>query len=264
GVPVVATLHSTKPDAKQELEALALRYGTKRVIAVGAAVAEAYRDRIGSTRMTVLPNPVSEPPKLSKPERAALRARIAGDAARPLLITAGRLAPDKGYADLLNAMDEVRKTHPRALLAIAGIGKLQEELEARIVACGLQEHVRLLGLRNDLPQVLASADLYVSASLREGLPITILEAMAAGLPIVATGVGDVPELLRDARGTLVAPGEPAQLAGAIQRQLDEAASGKRMGATARDYVLSRHSPEAWYGELTKIYAEAAGAPGSQA
>ncbi len=257
GVPVVATLHSTKADAKQWLEALALRHGAKRIIAVGTAVAEAYKERVGKSRMVVLPNPVSEPPELAEPERVALRTEVAGDPGRPLIVTAGRLAPDKGYEDLLSVMDEIRKIHPSAVLAIAGIGRLQEELAACILECGLQDHVRMLGLRNDLPQILASADLYVSASLREGLPITVLEAMAAGLPVVATRVGDVPQLLKDGRGTLVAPGEREELCGAILQHLADPAAGKRMGAAAREYVLRQHSAETWYAELRKIYAEVA-------
>ncbi|MGE5071883.1 MAG: glycosyltransferase [Anaerolineae bacterium] len=264
GVPVVATLHSTRPDAKPQLEALALRWGTRRVIAVGSAVAEAYKDRVRRDSMVVLPNPVSEPPLLTNAARATLRGAIAGDATRPLIVTAARLAPDNGFGDLLSAMNQVRKLCPDAVLAIAGIGRLQEELEARIAELKLADHVRLLGLRNDLPEILASADMYVSASLREGLPITILEAMAAGLPIIATRVGDVPELLKDGRGVLVEPGNPEELQRAMLRCLERPVDHRRVGAAARDYVLKQHSPEAWYEQLLGIYAEAVRKPVARA
>lgn len=256
-VPMVASLHSTKPDAKQWLETLALRHGTKHVIAVGSAVAEAYQGRLRSRTILVLPNPVTEGPILSETRRLALRAELAGEAGRRLIVSAGRLAPDKGYVDLLDAIDQVRRTHPDVLLVIAGTGRLKDQLEARIGECDLHGHVRLLGLRDDVREILAAADLYVSASLREGLPITILEAMAAGLPVVATSVGEVPELLRDQRGRLVAPGQPEELHRAIVAALDEPALGIRMGFAAREYVRRRHSPDGWYERLVAIYEEAA-------
>ncbi len=259
GVPVVASLHNTRPDRREMLETLALRYGTREIIAVGRTVAEANAARLGHRPITVLQNPVNVPPPLEQAQRIALRTELAEDPKRPLLVSVGRLSPQKGYADLLKAIDLLRQTHRDAFLAIVGTGRLKDELAVQIRECGLDSNVRLLGLREDVPQILGAADLYVSASLWEGLPVAVLEAMAAGLPVVATAVGDVPEILKDGRGIVVQVGQPAQLAEAAARLLDNAGEAQRIGRAAREYVSTNHRADQWFGALMQVYADVAGA-----
>lgn len=259
GIPVVATLHSVALDpihrpAIHQLEARLLRFGPSRVIAVGYAVAELHRPRIGR-EIRVIPNAVSEVPPLAPAERAALRREVTGDEARPLLICVGRLTPLKGYPDLIRAFAMLRESHPSAALAIVGGGRLHEELAAQIETLGLSGHAFLLGSRDDVPRLLRASDLYVSASHLEGLPLSILEAMMAGLPVVATSVGDVPRVLVSGTGTTVPPQQPEQLAQAMRAMLDEPEQMRAMGAAGQAHATRHYSLNAWMDQLVALYAE---------
>ncbi|MGH2524638.1 MAG: glycosyltransferase, partial [Anaerolineales bacterium] len=181
-------------------------------------------------------------PSLAAAERAAIRAELAGDPARPLLVAVGRLSHQKGYGDLLTAFATLRQTHPHAALIIAGGGGRHAELSAQIASLHLDHHAWLLGARNDVPRLLAASDIFVSASHWEGLPVAVLEAMAAGLPIVATSVGDVPRVVSAEAGLIVPPHQPDLLAGALRTLLDNPVQRQRLGEAARAYVTRNHSP----------------------
>lgn len=114
----------------------------------------------------------------------------------------------------------------------------------------------MVGARDDIPRILPAADLFVSSSYLEGLPIAILEAMAAGLPVVATTVGDIPRVVVEGTGVVVPPHQPAQLASAINRLLDDPAQLRTMGLAARQHVAVHHSPAVWVDQLMKMYINA--------
>jgi glycosyltransferase involved in cell wall biosynthesis len=123
---------------------------------------------------------------------------------------------------------------PRLHIAIAGRGELAATLERQAAAAGLGTRLHLLGLRQDVANVLAAADVFVLPSLSEGLPLALLEAMFAARPIVASAVGDVPVALAGgAAGLLVPPGDPLALADAIQRLLGQPFEARRLGTTAQ-------------------------------
>lgn len=258
-IPVVASLHNTvvsEPGvnpAQTSLETAALRFGARRVIAVGNAVAEAHRERLKGKAIDIIPNAVQEIPPLSDAERAALRAEITGDAARPLLISVGRLWPQKGYGDLLTAFAQVHRAYPSAALAVVGTGILYDELAAQIAALGLQGHVFLLGMRSDVPALLAASDLYVNASHWEGLPVAVLEAMSAGLAVAATAVGDVPHAVIEGTGVLVPPQNPALLAEAICKLLSQPDCMHAMGAAAKAHVSRRYGVDTWADQILQLY-----------
>ena len=259
GVPVVSSLHNVQDDPRhahpirQRLETWALRVGTRRVVAVGHVVAEANRARLRGKPIEVIPNAVSLPPALSTPERARVRAELVGDAQRPLLIAVGRLTPQKGYGDLLAAFAEVRREHPTASLVIVGSGTDAPQVSAQAADLGLDGAVVLLGRRNDVPRLLAASDLFVSASLWEGLPVALLEAMAAGLPVVATGVGEVPRVVVDGTGVVVPPGAPAQLAAAMRSLLDQPGHLLHVGAAARAHIACHYGSAVWVDRLLTLY-----------
>ena len=257
GVPLVVTLHNTQQDRWAAIENFVLRHRARCVIAVGRTVAEAYAPRLHGRQTVILQNPVETQPPLSAGEREALRAALVGDTRRPILISVGRLSPQKGYSDLLEAMALLRATHPEAFLIVAGTGRLREQLEAQVRDCNLGSNMRLLGVREDIPQLLRAADVYVNASLWEGLPVSVLEAMAAGLPVAATAVGEVSGILEDGRGVLVPPRQPAELARAIGSLLEDPERGRQLGEAARQYVEKHHRADVWFDELFRIYAEVA-------
>lgn len=151
----------------------------------------------------------------------------------PRLGIIGRLAEQKGHADLLQALGRVRLSHPVHLLVI-GSGPSEEALREQAVRVGLAEYVHFLGSRQDVLAILPRLDLLVSASLWEGFPTVILEAMALGVPVVATDVSGSRELVRTGvTGVLTAAGQPAQLAEAIVQVLDDPAWATQMAIKAR-------------------------------
>jgi glycosyltransferase involved in cell wall biosynthesis len=172
-----------------------------------------------------------------------------------LLISVGRLTPQKGVDDLLTAFAQVCQSHPQTALIIAGDGKILPDLAQQIKTLKLENNAWLLGGRSDIPDLLSASDLYVSAAHWEGLPIAMLEAMSAGLPVAATGVGDVPVVLNNQIGVTVPPQEPAQLAQAICHLLDDAAQLPIMGAAAREHVSRYYSPLTWLDRLLAVYQD---------
>ena len=164
---------------------------------------------------------------------AAPRAAVAGEP--PRVIAVGRLAAPKDPLTLLRALARVR--HP-ARVTLVGDGPEREAVEAEAHSLGLD--VELAGSRCDVAELLARADVFVLSSRSEGAPISILEAMAAGLPVVASDVGGVPELVVDGvTGLLVPPGDPAALAAALERLLADAALRRRLGAAGRERAEER-------------------------
>ncbi len=265
--PIVATLHNTvsaqgvhKP-MRYQLETWALRYASHHVVAVGQSVAQAHRNRVGQTPISVVPNAAHPPPMLSAQERIAIRTRLMGDASRTLLISAGSLTLQKGFADLLEAFALLRKAHPSAVLAIAGGGKLRDDLDTRIRQLQLEGHALLLGPRHDVPALLAASDVYVGSSHWEGLPVSILEAMAAGLPIVATGVGEIPHVVPTDSGILVPPQQPEALAQALAALCLDAPRRQVYGAAAKTHVARHYDANIWVNRLLAIYKEAQSSAG---
>jgi glycosyltransferase involved in cell wall biosynthesis len=142
-------------------------------------------------------------------------------------------------------LTSLTSTYPRLHLAIAGRGDCARALERQAEDAGVLARVHLLGLREDVANVLAAADVFVLPSLSEGLPMALLEAMFAARPIVASAVGDVPvALAHGVAGLLVRPGDPAALAGAIARVLASPFEAKHLGCSAQiraaaEYGVSR-------------------------
>jgi glycosyltransferase involved in cell wall biosynthesis len=261
GIPVVASLHNTEPDPfvaradalKYQLETWALRYGVQQLVAVGTIVGKANETRLPAKVIQVIPNAVATIPALSLDEQTAIRQSMVDNSAGPLLISVGRLAPQKGYQDLLMAFADVRKKHPSAVLVIAGTGPLRPDLQAQIESLHLEGAVHLLGPRNDVPRLLAASDLFVSASHWEGLPVALLEAMSAGLPVVATKVGDVPEVVVKGTGLVVPPQVPFQLAEAIHSLLVDPAKMKQFGQAAKSHILQNYTSQIWVDRLLALY-----------
>ncbi len=262
GIPVVGTLHNVKIEAKHYhplreglLETLALRFGARAVVAVGHQVADIYRPRLRGQKLVVIPNAVAPIPPLPAAERLALRRSLTGSTTRPLVLAVGRLSEQKGFADLLEAFAMLHTTQPEAYLAIAGAGELQGALTARLEQLGLTGHASLLGGRNDVPQLLRASDVFASASLWEGLPVAVLEAMAAGLPIVATQVGEVPLTVVEGTGLLTPPAQPGQLAAALQSVLSDSTKREAMGRAALAHVERHHSPATWLDQHLALYRD---------
>jgi len=201
------------------------------------------------SRIHYLPNGVAVPPAREPGDRVAARVALAAvDPAlnppdwAPLAVYAGRLHEAKGLADLVAAWEAIVGRWPNARLCLAGEGPLRETLAEQIEVRGLDGRVVLAGTFDQVDELLAAADLFVLPSHQEGMSLALLEAMAAGLPIVATDIpGNRDLLAADRHALLVPPGDPAALAAAIGRLLDEPELAAELGAAARDRVAGEFS-----------------------
>jgi glycosyltransferase involved in cell wall biosynthesis len=155
-----------------------------------------------------------------------------------LWLAIGRQEPQKDYPNLLDAFGRI--VSPETHLLIVGKRTMQEELAALVEQKELQEQVTFLGLRRDIPALLAAADALVLASAWEGLPNVVMEALAAAVPVVATAVGGVPELVVEGEsGYLVPPRNPQALASAMVRLMGHSNEERvRMGEAGRGHILS--------------------------
>jgi glycosyltransferase involved in cell wall biosynthesis len=220
-----------------------------RHVAVSRFVAGRLRDRFGvdANRIVVIPNAVEPPPAVAPDAR--LRADVAGDARTPLALTVARLDAQKGIAHLVDAAAMV----PEVVFAIAGDGPDRAALEARAAERGVSARIRFLGHRRDVPALLAIADLFVLPSLYEGFPLSVLEAMAAGVPVVATAVGGTDELVSSETGFPVAPADPRALADGVRALLADRDDAARRAATARERVLATHSAASMVAAMSALY-----------
>jgi glycosyltransferase involved in cell wall biosynthesis len=168
---------------------------------------------------------------------------------------AGRLVAIKGYRHLIEALPEVRKHCSAARLEIAGDGPSRVELERSVRALRLETAVTFLGWSNELPALMGRWTVFAQPSLEEALGITLLQAMASGLPVVASAVGGVPEIVDDGvTGLLVAPADVPSLAAALMRLLTDCELHGRCSATAFERA-SQFSEERFVREVAQTYRE---------
>ncbi len=179
----------------------------------------------------------------------------------PVICAVAELHPRKGLLTLFDAMTQVLAAHPGATLAIAGEGKQREALLRRVAALGIAPSVRLLGLVDDVPAVLAGADVFVNAAWAEAFPYSVLEAMAAERPIVATDVGGTREAIEDdVTGRLVPAFDADRLAEAILDLVDNRDRAERMAAAARERMLERYTFSRMVAGTLDAYAELGASP----
>jgi sugar transferase (PEP-CTERM/EpsH1 system associated) len=188
-------------------------------------------------------------------ERAALvRQGLAIPRGTPVVAAVGRLHPQKDFPTLLRAMARVHEAVPGARLLVVGDGMLRGDLEAQARSLELSSSVVFTGQRADVPELLNAVDLFALSSLWEGLPNVVLEAMAAGLPVVGTRVGGVPEVVVDGvTGILVPPRDPEALASGIAQLLSDSELSQRMGDAGRARVVEQYSVERMVRETEVLY-----------
>jgi glycosyltransferase involved in cell wall biosynthesis len=208
-------------------------------------------ERIDPAKIVYLPNGI---PPLSIPDRPSIREElsIADDA--PVIGAVAILRPQKAVDVLVRASATVRERFPDVQVLVAGHGDQRQELERLRAELGLEGTVHFLGPRSDVPALLATFDVAALSSDYEGAPLVVMEYMAAGLPIVATRVGGVPDLIEDGRsGLLVDRRSPEQLAAALIRLLDDPEAARRLGAAARRRQQAEFSIEVAASRLGALY-----------
>lgn len=259
GTPVVATLHSAHVDNIRfspmisKVEAFLLRYLANQVIAVGYATAVVHKSRLKNRPILVVQNGIEIPLPISSERRAALRKEMIGYQTRVIIVAVGRLVEEKGYFHLIQAFSMLHDTHPDTALVFVGSGSLENKLRTHVESAGLANHVTFLGTRRDVPDLLASSDILVNSSIWEGLPYAILEGMAAGLPVVATDVGDNAKVVVNGTGLVVPPEQPRLLCEALSTLVEQPELMKSYGSAAKTHVTQNHGLITWLESLLVLY-----------
>jgi glycosyltransferase involved in cell wall biosynthesis len=261
GVPVVATVHGRSYYADRGRRRLAYRAVSRGavMVAVSEDVKRFVVDATGvsATRIGVVHNGIGLAAPVAEEARIRLRAELGIREGQRVVTVVGSLYDVKGHRYLLDAIPRILEDCPAAVFLIAGRGDREGALREQARRLGIDGQVRFLGLRGDVPALLAIADLFVLPSLSEGLSIAILEAMAAGRPVVTTRVGGNPELVVDGETGLLVPAADAHgLASAVARLLTDPAEARRLGDEGRRHVGRRFSIDAMVGEYEAIYEAA--------
>ena len=267
GIPVVSTLHEAdwrgRPaeHARQRIAALVRRRCADRVVAVSEAARASYLatgwerpDRVAVVRNGI-------PPRRAARSRAEVREALGLPPAAPVLAMVSALRPEKAHEIAFEAFGRLRARHPDACLLVAGDGPRRAELE-RLAGPGIV----LAGHQDDVASLLGAADLLLHPSHVEAFPTSLLEAMQASLPVVATRVGGIPEIVEDGvTGLLVAaPPEPGAVAAAAERVLADPGLRAAMGAAAAARYAQRFSADVWMRETRAVYDAVMVARGSEA
>jgi glycosyltransferase involved in cell wall biosynthesis/ribosomal protein S18 acetylase RimI-like enzyme len=210
-------------------------FTTQELIRKGKARAE---------QVTTIPNAI-DASRLDRPGvRDAVRAGLGLSPAQPVLVMVARLREPKTPEVLIESVRRLREDWPELVCLFVGDGPQEAALQQQIARDGLQPAVRLLGRRGDVPDLLAASDVFVLSTYSEGMSISVLEAMAAGLPVIASRVGGMEELVQPERtGVLVPPHDPEVLSGAIRRLLADPVGRRQMGAAARARIAEEFSVE---------------------
>ncbi len=247
--PVLSTFHGVDPDEDGR---------AARILARSAAITCVSGDLAARLRSTgaalpplsVVPNAVSPAPEVTPAERAALAAEL-GLTGEPVIAAICRLVPAKALQRLLEALPRVREAVPGTRLVVVGDGPDRASLEALAAQLGLAGSVIFTGLRPDARRILALAQVLAVSSASEGQPLAVLEALAAGVPVVSTPVSGMRDLLGTGAGTVV--DRPGDLAEALIAVLRDPEGRARMGTIGRALVAERHSAAAMVAAYRALY-----------
>ncbi|MBX3231499.1 MAG: glycosyltransferase [Labilithrix sp.] len=253
GVPVVAVSHgwtgaTWKVRLNDALDKVSL-HAMDHVVCVSEGQARKVR-AVGVRRVTAIRNAV----QIERFEAAAVDVRaLFSVRPRRVVGAAGRLSPEKGFGVLLEAA--ARVPDAEVGFAVFGDGPLRASLERRAAELGLGSRVVFAGFRDDLDRLVSGLDVLALSSFTEGLPSVVLEAAAAGVPVVATAVGGTPEAVVDGvTGMLVPPGDPGALARALTSVLADEPRRVAMGAAGREMIRERFTFEAQAAAYRRLFA----------
>ena len=236
GVPVrIGSRRELNPDKSRWqilLQRQAYRFATTVVANSRAAKSFLAAEGLAADSILVIPNGV-DLPAAADPARSSRPART--------IVTVANLRPEKGHETLLTAAATLIHEYPDVQFQVVGGGPRRARLEALALALGLGDRVDFLGHREDVPSLLAHADIFVLPSRSEAFPNAAIEAMAAGVPVIASAVGGLRDLITDGETGLLVPADsPDRLAGAVRRLLGDPGLAARIGAAGRLHVAGRY------------------------
>ena len=203
----------------------------------------AIREGVRKERVEIIPNGIT-PFQVDAIDRKKIRAQLGFTDEDVFLLSVGRLVYEKGHEIFAQAMAAVLKDFPRAKAGVCGSGPLQKDLEAEINRNSIGKQFKLLGNWDNILELLASADIFILPSRWEGLPLALLEAMTAGLPVIAARVEGVEEVIEQGvQGLLVPPENPSALADSILQLANDPALCRKMGTAARQRALGAYTTQ---------------------
>ena len=213
-------------------------------------------EKISPSRITVIPNGI-DGDRFTQPVDVAAKRVALGLSSGPVIGLAARLTEQKGVIYLLQAVVQLRQQYPGLQVLIAGTGDQDDYLKRSASELGIEGAVHFLGMRMDMPELVRAFDVYVMPSIWEGLPMALLEAFAAGTPVVASDVGGVGKVIRHREnGSLVPPRDPAALAAELAHVLAQPQLRKKYSETARRTFEESYSAEAMTRRYEAIYLDA--------
>jgi glycosyltransferase involved in cell wall biosynthesis len=258
---LVSTIHSISDGGRIRMTAYRLtnRLVDQMTIVSEAAAERFIRDRImPPSLLRVIPNGIDTDrfQRLPTGTRESLRSSL-GVGEEFVWLAVGRFVSAKDYPNLLHAFARVCERAPDAGLLLVGRGALQGDTEALVQSLGLADRVRFLGVRQNVPELMSAADGYVLSSAWEGMPIVLLEAAAAALPIVATAVGGNEEVVRDGETGLLVPPKDSEALARAMLQLMEMPQGERrsMGRRGLEHVQTQYGLNRVVDRWDAIYRE---------
>jgi glycosyltransferase involved in cell wall biosynthesis len=256
-VPIVIGTEVNIYERKQPLHRMAeswLMRQTDAVIASAESVRDFYMEQVHADpdKVVVIYNAVDWSQLDATRSRDELRADVGVPAGVPLAGIIARLTEQKAHRVLFDALarPELSALH----LLVIGDGELRDDLRRRVEHLGLGGRVHFAGARRDLGNILGAIDMFVMPSLWEGLPLSLVLAMGAGLPVIASRVAGIPEVVRDdVSGLLVDPGDVPQLVKALQRVTQDDQLRVRLGQEARAFVRPRFGVDRYIASMTALY-----------
>jgi glycosyltransferase involved in cell wall biosynthesis len=253
-LPILASAHGVWSPHVLPGVAHLFGWGADRVVGCSQAItAELVRVGLRRDRARTIPNGIPMPTQ--PPDRARCRAELGWSSDEAIILSAARLTPQKGLRHLLEALPALLRRFPHVRWIVAGEGPLGPALRQRAEQLGVLPAVRFLGPRPDMERLMAASDLFCLPSLKEGLPLAIAEAMAWGLPVVATTVGGVPEIVQDGvTGFLVPPAHPGLLGARLAELLGDPEHRSRMGRAGLARVREVFRLDAMVSAFEALYA----------
>lgn len=265
GIPIISTCHLWFDPKKGPLKMRVMIWMEKKlyhyfpkIIAVSDPIKDVLAQAgLPAQRLDLVRNGVDIPDThLSDAQKIALRSQLGLAPDDLVILNSGRLARQKAQWILVKAASLLQQQGRKIKVLIVGEGGLRPELEAQIAQENVGTCVTLLGFRSDIDQLLAISDIFALPSLDEGMPMSLLEAAAAGKPIVATAVGDIAKLIRHGESGLIIPTEnPQALADAIVHLQDDPEVARRLAESAHRQMRTEYSSDAMCARYQAIYRE---------
>lgn len=262
-VPFVASLHippshagGLRESIRQRLMVFLLNRFSARVVVVSHALGHEWErsTSLDGSKIAIVHNGIDLEPGPMETD-GSIRQELGIGSQASVIATVAVLRRDKGIDTLLRAAREVLDRRGDCILVVVGDGPMSDEWKRMANDLGISRSVRWTGFRRDVAAILAEADLFVLPTLRDAFPTVLLEAFAAGVPVIASEVGGVPEIVEDERtGLLVPPGDEKALADAIDRALGDSSWRDRTAEAARTKVERDFSIDAWFNRLENLYS----------